>query len=92
MQTACQGKQTDSQRLNAALFAYIAAVMRGDNTLAGSRLTQFETVIKTLPPQFSNNWAYPGTNEFIRKNPFGEECRRTASFCVPGKGLRKSKR
>jgi hypothetical protein len=55
----------DTRRLNAAVFSYMALAMRGDALGAASRLDQLEAVIRTLPPDFMNNWAYPGTEHFI---------------------------
>jgi hypothetical protein len=56
----------DTRRLNAALFSYMALAMRGDPSGAASRLDKLDAVIRTLPPGFTNNWSYPGTEHFIR--------------------------
>jgi hypothetical protein len=56
----------DTRRLNAAIFSYMALALRGNPTGAADRLDDLETVIRTLPPGFTNNWAYPGTEHFIR--------------------------
>ena len=55
---------TATQRLNMALFLYIAGVVDHDGT-APARLNRLEAVVDSLPPQFSNEWFYPGTKAFI---------------------------
>ncbi|MEP6491869.1 MAG: HEAT repeat domain-containing protein [bacterium] len=52
-------------RLNMALFIYIASVMRHDPSVAVPRLAELETVVRSLPPDYYNNWIYPGTLVFI---------------------------
>ena len=49
-----------------ALFLYIAGVVDHDGT-ANARLAKLESVVDSLPPQFSNEWFYPGTKAFISK-------------------------
>jgi conflict system STAND superfamily ATPase/HEAT repeat protein len=56
-----------TRRLNAALFAYMAYVMKGDRTMAEERLNQLGSIVRTLPSDFANNWSYPGTEVFIRR-------------------------
>jgi hypothetical protein len=57
-----------TNRLNAALFAYMASVMAGDTALARARLARLEGEVRALPDQFSNNWTYPGTEAFIKRS------------------------
>jgi len=55
-------------RLNMRLFTYIAAVMRGDNARAKSSLNELEATIHALPPNYYNNWVYPGTLVLIDRS------------------------
>lgn len=54
-----------TERLNAALFAYAGYVLAQDRALAAERLDQLDATIRSLPTDFVNNWAYPGTERFI---------------------------
>jgi hypothetical protein len=56
-----------TRRLNAALFAYMSAVMAGNSLLAVARLEQLKAVIDSLPRAFDNKWLYPGTTAFIER-------------------------
>lgn len=56
----------DTRRLNAAIFSYMALALRGNPIGAANRLDDLETVFRTLPPGFTNNWTYPGTEHFVR--------------------------
>ena len=52
-------------RLNLTLFAYMSDVLRRDRAAADSSLIALETVIRSLPGSYYNNWVYPGTLVFI---------------------------
>ena len=50
------------------LFIYMAAVMKPDIAAAKSRLTDLEALIRPLPPNYYNNWVYPGTLMLIDRS------------------------
>jgi len=55
-------------RLNMRLFTYMAAVMKGDSVRAKSSLNELEVTIRALPPNYYNNWVYPGTLVLIGRS------------------------
>ena len=55
-------------RLNMRLFIYMAAVMKPDTVRAKSSLNELEATIRALPPNYYNNWVYPGTLVFIGRS------------------------
>jgi hypothetical protein len=57
--------QDTTDIFNAALFAYFSSVIGGDRSTSLSRLTQLESIVRSFPEGFTNNWAYPGTTRFI---------------------------
>jgi hypothetical protein len=59
-------KPVDS--LNMRLFMYMAAVMKPDLAAAKLRLADLETWIVALPPNYYNNWVYPGTLVMIDRS------------------------
>ncbi len=59
---------SETHKLNAALFAYMAFAIAGERDLASSRLDRLEAVVDSLQPNFANNWLYPGTLAFINVN------------------------
>jgi len=61
-------RSANVDRLNMALFIYIASVMRHDPGIATPRLTELESVVRSLPPDYYNNWIYPGTLVFIDRS------------------------
>jgi hypothetical protein len=58
-------RPTDGQRYNMALFMYIGSVVQHQADSADVRLTRLESIVKTLPADFYNNWIYSGTNQFL---------------------------
>ncbi len=75
---------TATQRLNMALFLYIAGVIDHDGT-ASARLTRLESVVDSLPPQFSNEWFYPGTKGFISQTGLSDGLKAALSaLCKEG--------
>lgn len=60
------GSATPTQRLNMALFLYIASVVDHDVS-APARLVALERVVDSLPKAFYNEWAYPGTRAYIQQ-------------------------
>jgi HEAT repeat protein len=55
-------------RLNMRLFMYMSAVMKPDFAAAKTRLNDLETLIRELPPNYYNNWVYPGTLVLIDRS------------------------
>jgi len=78
-------RSTDpTQRLNAALFAYMSAVVAGDPDVA-RRFARLQSVARALPPGFDNNFAYPGTEHFIRVSGVPPAVERALlKLCRPG--------
>jgi hypothetical protein len=74
-----------TRRMNAALFSYLAYVMKGDRAMAEDRLTQLDSVVRTLPTGFANNWSYPGTEAFIRQRKLPAALEQSLlKLCKPG--------
>ena len=78
------GTPTATQRLNMALFLYIAGVVDHDGT-ATARLARLDSVVDSLPPQFSNEWFYPGTKAFIGRSNLSDGLKAAVSaLCKEG--------
>jgi len=72
-------------RLNMRLFIYMAAVMKPDVAAAKSRLADLEALIRPLPPNYYNNWVYPGTLVLIDRSDLDPQMKQALrNLCKEG--------